>query len=118
VLKLGPPAHPELEQELDALEGFAGRGGVRLLELDRARGAVLLERIRPGTRLRALAADDDEAATRCHPETQDYIARKRTEGKYQRSHPLPQTPPRPPDLAPTPGRPARFRTSPPINFLT
>jgi transposase len=56
---------------------------------------------------------------RCQPDTQDYIARKKAEGKTTpRRHPLPQAPPRPPHLAPTPGRPTRSRTSPPINSLT
>ncbi len=63
VLKLGPPGDRELEQELDALIWFAGRGGVGVLELDRVRGAVLLERILPGTQLRTLVPDADEAAT-------------------------------------------------------
>ena len=49
VLKLGPPA---------ALEWFSGRGGVRVLAVDRERGAALIERVLPGTRL-----VDDEAAT-------------------------------------------------------
>ena len=59
ILKLGPPDDPEL----DALEWFAGRGGVRVLELDRPRGAVLLERVVPGTQLRALVPEADEQAT-------------------------------------------------------
>jgi streptomycin 6-kinase len=59
VLKLGPPDDPEL----DALEWFAGGGGVRVLELDRPRGAVLLERVVPGTQLRALVPEADEEAT-------------------------------------------------------
>ena len=58
VLKLGPPDDPELA----ALEWFAGRGGVRVLKLDRARGAVLLERVVPGTRLRALVREAEEQA--------------------------------------------------------
>lgn len=63
VLKLGVP-HPELATEMAALERYAGRGLVRLLELDRERSAMLLERIRPGTPLTQLAAQDDEEATR------------------------------------------------------
>ena len=43
---------------------------------------------------------------RCHPETRAYIARKtRRRQDPPRSHPLPQTPPRPPHLAPPPARP-------------
>jgi len=49
VLRLGPPDG----LELDALEWFSGRGGVRVLALDRPRGAALLERALPGTRLPA-----------------------------------------------------------------
>jgi transposase len=38
---------------------------------------------------------------RCHPETQDYIARKRAEGKTTKDAlRCPQAPPRPPRLAP------------------
>ena len=57
---------------------------------------------------------------RCHPETRDYIARKTAEGKtHPRGHPLPQTPPRPPHLAPAPTAPPRTRnTAITINFLT
>jgi streptomycin 6-kinase len=62
VLKLGVP-HPELLTEMAALELYAGRGMVAPLAIDRARGAILLERLRPGTPLARLAADDDEAAT-------------------------------------------------------
>jgi transposase len=40
---------------------------------------------------------------RCHAETQDHIApRARPRQEHQRSHPLPQAPPRPPPLAPAP----------------
>ena len=50
---------------------------------------------------------------RCHPETQDYIARKTRRRQDQpRSHPLPQTPPRPPHLAPPPAAPPRPGTPP------
>jgi streptomycin 6-kinase len=63
VLKLGPPGDPEHEQELDALEWFAARGGVRVLAVDRARGAALLERLKPGTQLRTLVPRSDAQAT-------------------------------------------------------
>ena len=59
VLKLAP----NVRGELAALEWFAGHGGVRVLASDRARGAMLLERVLPGTPLRDLVAHDDEAAT-------------------------------------------------------
>jgi streptomycin 6-kinase len=45
VLKIPPT------DELDALEWFSGRGGVRVLAIDRECGAALLERVLPGTRL-------------------------------------------------------------------
>ena len=55
---------------------------------------------------------------RCHPETRDYIATATQRRQdHPRSHPLPQALPRPPRLAPTPGHPARSRTSPPNNHL-
>ena len=60
VLKVGVP-HPELLTEIEALRLFDGRGAVRLLEADAARGALLLERLVPGTPLADLK--DDAAAT-------------------------------------------------------
>jgi streptomycin 6-kinase len=59
VLKLGVP-NPELDRESQALRAFAGRGVVRVLDADPQLGAVLLERLRPGTPLSELA--DDERA--------------------------------------------------------
>jgi streptomycin 6-kinase len=56
VLKLGPAVG------LAALEWFAGRGGVRLLAVDREREAALMERVSPGTRL-VDAGLDEESAT-------------------------------------------------------
>jgi streptomycin 6-kinase len=63
VLKLGVPCE-ELGTEIDALRHYAGRGACRLLDADEALGALLLERLQPGHMLSALAAADDEAATR------------------------------------------------------
>lgn len=63
VLKLGVP-RDELGTEIDALRHYGGRGCCRLLEADEEAGALLLERLLPGQTLGALAADDDEAATR------------------------------------------------------
>ncbi|MBF6600261.1 MAG: phosphotransferase [Dehalococcoidia bacterium] len=60
VLKLGVP-DPEQEREATALRHYDGRGAVRLLDADAALGALLLERVEPGTRLVSLA--DDDAAT-------------------------------------------------------
>ncbi len=61
VLKLGVP-NPELSSEAAALAHYGGRGCARLLDADPAGGALLIERLQPGTMLAALA--DDEAATR------------------------------------------------------
>lgn len=60
VLKAGVP-RPELRSEIEALRVYAGRGSVRLLQADAARGVMLLERIRPGNTLTSLT--DDARAT-------------------------------------------------------
>jgi streptomycin 6-kinase len=62
VLKLGVPTHGLL-REIDALHGFGGCGAARLFDADAARGALLLERVEPGTPLTALCEVDDSAAT-------------------------------------------------------
>ena len=54
----------ETVQEIRALSIYGGVGSCRLMEADESRGAMLLERVRPGTMLRQVAADDDDAATR------------------------------------------------------
>lgn len=61
VLKVGVP-HKELFSEMEALRLNDGRGMAWLLEADRERAAMLLERLVPGAPLLALA--DDEEATR------------------------------------------------------
>ena len=61
VLKLSFPGEKEFRTEAAALAGFGGRGVCRLLELDLDRGAMLLERLRPGGPLTGLK--DDEEAT-------------------------------------------------------
>lgn len=63
VLKVGVP-HKELLSEIAALRLFDGRGAVRLLEADPAIGALLLERVEPGTPLLELEERDGEEATR------------------------------------------------------
>jgi streptomycin 6-kinase len=60
VLKVGSPSR-ESATELAALRLYAGRGIVRLLDYDLELGAMLLERLRPGTMLAEL--EDDERAT-------------------------------------------------------
>jgi streptomycin 6-kinase len=62
VLKLSLPWNGELRQEAAALQAFDGNGMARLLELDLQGGALLLERLQPGTPLFTLA-DDDEVTT-------------------------------------------------------
>jgi streptomycin 6-kinase len=62
VLKLGVPVR-ELLSEIAALRVFDGRGAARLFESDAARGALLLERLEPGTQIVPLREEDDAAAT-------------------------------------------------------
>lgn len=59
VLKLSP-ADSDFEAEVDALTLFDGRASLRLLDVDRARGAMLLERAEPGE---SLASIPDDLAT-------------------------------------------------------
>jgi streptomycin 6-kinase len=59
VVKAGVP-NAELAAEIEALRLFDGRAAVRLLEADRKRGVLLLERLKPGSSLRYLS---DEVAT-------------------------------------------------------
>jgi streptomycin 6-kinase len=49
-LKVGVP-HPELFTEMEALRLYNGRGAVRLLDADRNLGAILMQRLEPGTML-------------------------------------------------------------------
>ena len=61
VLKISVPADEYLG-EIDALTLYNGEGVCRLLDADRSRGVMLLERLRPGTMLAELT-DDEEATT-------------------------------------------------------
>jgi streptomycin 6-kinase len=61
VLKVGVP-NPEFLTEIEALRLFNGHGIVQLLEVDRDQGALLLERLKPGTPLSSLT-DDEQATT-------------------------------------------------------
>ncbi|MEJ3749959.1 aminoglycoside phosphotransferase family protein [Actinomycetes bacterium KLBMP 9797] len=63
VVKLGVPTGDSLRSELPALAAFDGRGAVRVLRADLDRGALLLERAAPGSRLRDLVPARDAEAT-------------------------------------------------------
>ncbi len=54
----------ETRNEIAALRLWNGAGAARLLAAEPDRGALLLERLQPGTMLTAVAAEDDGAATR------------------------------------------------------
>jgi streptomycin 6-kinase len=61
MLKMSFAQDKEFHTEAAALAAFDGRGVCRLLELDPGRGAILLERLRPGRPLAEV--EDDEEAT-------------------------------------------------------
>lgn len=61
VLKVAFLNH-EFTSELEALRLYGGRGAAQLLDADPDRGALLLERLEPGTPLTSIT--DDEQATR------------------------------------------------------
>lgn len=60
VLKIGVP-EPQQRREAEALRLFDGEGAARLFAFDLERGALLLERLEPGTLLADLANDDEVA---------------------------------------------------------
>ncbi len=62
VLKLGVPGSV-IAQEIAALRHYDGHGIVQLLAADEENGAMLIERLLPGTMLAPLALADDEQAT-------------------------------------------------------
>lgn len=53
----------ETRNEIAALRLWAGDGAAHLLESDEEQGALLLERLEPGTMLATVAETDDDAAT-------------------------------------------------------
>jgi streptomycin 6-kinase len=63
MLKIGVP-NDELSHEIAALRHYDGRGISRLLDADAERGALLLERVEPGTTLIEVSLRDDDEATR------------------------------------------------------
>ncbi|MFW6097147.1 MAG: aminoglycoside phosphotransferase family protein [Chloroflexota bacterium] len=71
MLKVGVP-NDELLSEIAALRHYDGRGCVMLLEADAELGAMLLERLEPGTMLVAL---DDDRATRIAAEVMQTLWR-------------------------------------------
>lgn len=62
VLKVVPAA-TWANCEADALAYWAGRGAARLVAVNRNRGALLMERVTPGTTLASMCSSDDRAAT-------------------------------------------------------
>ena len=63
VLKVSPHIR-ETRSEIAALTIFDGVGAARLLEAEPDLGALLLERINPGSMLAGISTQDDDAATR------------------------------------------------------
>lgn len=73
--RFGPDGHPtpcvlkvsrriaEAADEIAALRLWNGRGAARLIEADPEIGALLIERVQPGTMLVDLAETNDDAAT-------------------------------------------------------
>ena len=61
VLKVAVP-NPEVLTEIEALRLYAGGGAARLLQADEAEGALLVERLQPGTPLADLADDEQTIA--------------------------------------------------------
>ncbi|WP_420168963.1 aminoglycoside phosphotransferase family protein [Streptomyces violaceoruber] len=62
VLKLSPPDSVEYHRELTMLDAYGGHGSVRVLERDSALGAVLLERLLPGSPLTEFFPHNDDRA--------------------------------------------------------
>ncbi len=58
MLKVTPPEDDESDEEAEALELWAGEGAVRLLRRDRARRALLVERVLPGDDIAQLPEDE------------------------------------------------------------
>ena len=60
VLKIGFPRDREFQTEIDALDAYAGRGAVKLLQADKKNAVILIDQVIPGTPL-STVKDDDEA---------------------------------------------------------
>lgn len=59
VLKMGVP-NPELNSEIATLQIYDGSNSVKLLQSDSSMGALLLQRIEPGTMLKGFASNEEE----------------------------------------------------------
>lgn len=62
ILKLSIPS-PEFSREMHALQIYHGQGAVKLLEIDLAKGACILEALLPGHTLESFFPAQDEKAT-------------------------------------------------------
>ncbi len=63
VLKIALPLqNVEIFNEVKTLRSFHGKGAVRVLEIDKAHEAILLERLTPGKHLKELFAENKEKA--------------------------------------------------------
>ncbi|MCA9936761.1 MAG: phosphotransferase [Ardenticatenaceae bacterium] len=81
VLKVGI-INPELQSEIAALDHYAGRGAVRLLQADAENGIFLLQRVQPGHSLVPLQQTDDDAATRIAAEVMRQLWRPAPPAPY------------------------------------
>jgi streptomycin 6-kinase len=79
ILKLGVP-NSELNGEILALQTYAGRGSVRLIDADPGAGILLLERLSPGRMLSQLGPNNDETATRIAAKVMKRLWRPLPEG--------------------------------------
>jgi streptomycin 6-kinase len=75
----------ETRSEIAALQLWAGDGSARLLAEDADQGALLLERLEPGTLLVEVAETDDDAATRIAAGLLRQLWRPATEGSGLRT---------------------------------
>lgn len=74
VLKLNAPSHFEADREADALEAWQGKAAVRLVARDDERRALLIERCRPGMRLRDSGVDETQVVAGLLPRLQIEVA--------------------------------------------
>ena len=63
ILKIGFPQEKELITEMEALLYFNKRCCVKMIDFNKELGAILLEKINPGTSLRTIQVNDDKKAT-------------------------------------------------------